>query len=73
MNPLVPLIQHLTNAQFVTTLDKLVKATFEYEQAKLTDVCRCGCGEQVVIPRQFVNQWHYNDCRHRKKRNRSVR
>jgi hypothetical protein len=60
-----PLMERLSNEIFRTELDRLYNKSLTVSKSK-PDVtssaekaaCRCGCGEVVTPPRQFVNQSH---------------
>jgi len=56
----VPLIERLTNAQFVTDLDKLAGAGELVSPLRQPRTCRCCCGQPVTGTRKFVSQDHYS-------------
>jgi hypothetical protein len=65
----VPLMQQLSNVQFLDTLDILLqkcqKIKTEAVSLSLLEpanlhVCKCRCGRPVEAGRTFVNQAHYN-------------
>jgi hypothetical protein len=59
----VPLVQRLSNAQFVAQLDMLVRES-DRAEPRPTSIgagvpCRCGCGNGLDPERKFLNQAHY--------------
>ena len=65
----MPLVQHLSNTEFGHEVHKLLQISKGValggsepvgESVTRDAVCACGCGCLVVVPRQFVNQEHYN-------------
>lgn len=64
----MPLVQHLSNVQFISDLGRLIKiqpqATPDTDEATgPRECCRCGCGQLVPPGRKFVNQAHYDRMR----------
>ncbi len=60
-----PLIQHLTNGQFVQIAQKLTGEGDSAPQVGRAPrqgarICCCGCDELVAPPRKFVDQDHYS-------------
>jgi hypothetical protein len=58
----VPLIERLSNGQFMTHMGKIVKChdAAPLAQHASDQICRCGCGANASPGRQFVSQAHYN-------------
>jgi hypothetical protein len=63
----VPLIERLSNGQFIQELDILTKLANALrldaspaKEAKQLQQYACGCGEQVTGSRKFVSQDHYS-------------
>src|SRR5437867_593917 len=61
----VPLVQHLSNDQFTTQVDRLCKIDSAVPQSSPTTIdcqprCGCGCGQAVTPGRKFVSQTHYD-------------
>ena len=63
----MPLVQHLSSAQFTQELDKILKSVnltpeSAHKAIQVNDphLCGCRCGQPVAVPRKFVNQDHYS-------------
>jgi hypothetical protein len=71
MSTLVPLIQHLSNPDFMLQLGRLgevLGSPSDGTEAETADshYCHCDCGQEVASSRKFVSQAHYNEYRARK-------
>jgi len=62
LHMVVPLMQHLSNREFVATVDHLLEDQSRPVAVRVgfARTCACGCGITVMAPRKFVNQEHYN-------------
>jgi hypothetical protein len=61
----VPLMQHLSNEQFMTQLDRICRINQETPPASIELIdqrasCACGCGQGIALGRRFVDQAHYD-------------
>jgi hypothetical protein len=68
----VPLVQHLSNAEFGRMVRNIAQISKNgagkasgpvgnsLDPASASGTCACGCGDLVYAPRKFVNQEHYN-------------
>jgi len=61
-------VERLSNTQFVTELDRLVKiatdaAAHGFELTNYKQCCACGCGLLVAPGCKFVNHLHYDRAR----------
>ncbi len=62
---MVPLVQHLSNADFGRMVENLSRRSTDAVREgspayTVARVCACECGDLVNAPRKFVNQEHYN-------------
>jgi hypothetical protein len=61
----VPLVQHLSNDQFMTQLDRICKIDSGAPANRIPMIdhqprCACGCGQAVTPGRKFASQAHYD-------------